>query len=425
MQEALLHTIWKYKLLSKNLFIGTKGEAIEIVYVGEHNQHSGPDFFSAKVLINNVLLVGNLEIHVKTSDWLKHNHQADRAYDNLVLHVVYEHDVELPQNQKFNVPVIELKQFINPALINQYALLESSKQAIPCGKSITSVPQIILNSWYDRLAVSRIEKKTEHVKVIFNACHQNYEETLYILLCRNFGFKINTEPFEHLAKSVSYNSIKKYSNQPLVVESILFGTAGLLDELFENQYPKLLQNEFEFYKHKQPVATLKKEQWKFSKTRPVNFPTIRISQLAALLCKSQSLYHLLETKPSIVELTSFFEVEASEYWQTHFKFDSESEKSSKVLGETAIHILIINTVVVFLFFMAEHQSKTDYIDYALDLLTKLPSEINAKTKEFSALGLKTTSAIESQAQIELLDNFCSTKACLHCHIGQALLKGQA
>lgn len=424
MQEALLHTIWKYKLLSKNVFTGTKGETIEVVAVGEHNQDSGPDFFSAKILVNNLLLVGNLEIHVKTSDWLKHNHQADRAYDNLVLHVVYEHDMDLSQNQKFNVPVIELKPFISPALINQYALLESSKQAVPCGKSITSVPNIILSSWYDRLAVSRMEKKTEQVNAIFNSCQQNYEETLYILLCRNFGFKINSEPFEHLAKSLPYSTLKKYGNQPLQLEAVLFGTAGLLDELFEDEYPKLLQNEFEFHKHKQPIVTLKKEQWKFSKTRPVNFPTIRISQLAALLCKSQSLYHVIETKPSIEELITFFEVEASEYWQTHFKFDTESEKSTKALGETAIQILIINTVVVFLFFMAEHQAKPDYIDYALDLLTKLPSENNTKTKEFSTLGLKTTSALETQAQIELLDNFCSAKACLHCHIGQALLKGK-
>ena len=422
MNEALLHTIWKYKLLGQNRFVGTKGETIEIVAIGEHNQDSGPDFFSSKVLINDILLVGNVEIHIKTSDWLKHKHQQNKAYDNLVLHVVYEHDAELPQNEQFNVSVVELKHLVNPLLIEQYRQLQLSKQTIPCGRSITTVSDIMWKSWMDRLAISRIEEKTKRIEALFQLCHQNYEDTLYVLLSRNFGFKINTDAFELLGKSVPYSILKKHADQSIQIEALLFGTAGFLDELFEDVYPKLLQNEYEFLKHKYQLIPLKKELWKFSKTRPVNFPTIRLSQLANLIGKQQSLYHLLEKQPSLMELKAFFNIETTAYWKTHYKFDTEVEESIKPLGESAFHTIVINTIVPFLFFMSERHSNMELKEYAMDLLAQLPAEVNTKTNAFTSLGVKTESALESQAQIQLLDHFCSVKACLQCHIGQALLK---
>ena len=422
MNEALLHTIWKYKLLGQNKFVGTKGETIEIVAIGEHNQDSGPDFFSSKVLINDVLLVGNVEIHIKTSDWLKHKHQLNKAYDNLVLHVVYEHDVELPQNELFNVSVVELKNIIKRSLIEQYSQLELSKQMIPCGKSITMVSDIVWKSWMDRLAISRIEEKTKRIDTLFQLCHQNYEDTLYVLLSRNFGFKINNDAFELLGKSIPYSILKKHADQPIQIEALLFGTAGFLDELFTDAYPKLLQNEYEFLKHKYQLVPLKKELWKFSKTRPVNFPTIRISQLAHLIGKQQSLFHVLEKQPTLLELKAFFNIETTAYWKTHYKFDTEVEESFKPLGESAFHTIVINTIIPFLFFMSERNFNIELKEHAMDILAQLPAEVNTKTKAYTNLGVKTASALESQAQIQLYDFFCSIKACLHCHVGQALLK---
>ncbi len=422
MNEALLHTIWKYKLLGQNQFVGSKQELIEIISVGEHNQDSGPDFFNAKIKINDIVLAGNVEIHIKTSDWLKHNHQSDKAYDNIVLHVVYEHDKELSQNEKFNVSVLELKKHIKPTLLEQYKQLQLSKQSIPCGKSITSVPEIIWKTWLDRLAVSRIEQKTEYIEHLFEYCKNNHEDTLYLLLSRNFGFKINSDAFELLGKSLSYSTLKKYADNPIQIDALLFGMAGLLDELFEDKYPKKLQNEFEFLKHKHQLFPIKKELWKFSKTRPVNFPTIRIAQLSALVNKQQSLYHLIEQKPDIKTLQIYFEVEPNNYWNSHYKFDVESEISSKQIGDTAFHNIVINTVVPYLFFMSKHSINNDLVDYALDLLSNLPSELNTKTKEFIKMGIKPESALESQAQIYLLDNFCSKKACLHCNVAEFLLK---
>jgi hypothetical protein len=422
MNEALLHTIWKYRLLAQQEFTGTRGEAIHVVAVGEHNHDSGPDFFNAKISINGILLAGNVEIHIRTSDWLRHDHQHDKAYNNLVLHVVYEHDRELQQNQEFNVSVLELKPLVNGSLIAAYHELEFSSQLIPCGKSIASVPGIRWTSWLDRLAVERLERKASYIAHVFGYSGNDLEETLYILLCRNFGFKINDEAFELLAKSLPYAILKRYADNLLRLEALLFGVAGLLDELFDDKYPKLLQNEFELLRYKHQLIPLSKEIWKFSKTRPANFPTIRLSQLAHLFFKSRSLYHLLEEYPKTKELNSFFQVETDAYWETHFKFDVTSQRAAKPLGKVAFQSIVINTVVPFLFFSFTRSGQQRLKDYAMDLLTELDAEVNKKTNLFTELGRKAGNALESQAQTELYDALCSKKACLRCNVAEFLLK---
>ncbi|MES2130700.1 MAG: DUF2851 family protein [Bacteroidota bacterium] len=422
MTEALLHTIWKYKLLAQTEFKGTKNEDIKVVAIGEHNLHSGPDFFNAKVSINHILLAGNVEIHIKTSDWLKHKHQNNKTYNNLILHVVYEHDIDLMQNEEFNVSVIELKSLIKPSLLEKYNELALSRQAIPCGKSIATIPEIKIYSWFDRLMVERLESKSAYIEHLFQYSKNNLEETLYILLCRNFGFKINGDAFELLAKSLPYAILKRYADNALRVEALMFGMAGFLDDLFEDDYPRLLQNEFELLRNKHQLIPLEKEIWKFSKTRPANFPTIRLSQLANLIQNSQSLYHLLEEEPPLQKLELFFDVTVHPYWKSHFKFDSVSEESHKPLGEVAFNAIVINTIVPFLFFYSKRNTNEQIREYAFDLLTMLKPEANSKTKEFTDLGLKAKNALESQAQIELYDAFCSKKACLHCNLAEFLLK---
>ena len=417
-----MHTIWKYRLLQQQEFTGTRGEAIRVVAVGEHNHNSGPDFFNAKISINGILLAGNVEIHVKTSDWLRHDHQHDKAYNNLVLHVVYEHDAELQQNQEFNVSVLELKQLVKPSLLDAYRELEHSRQVIPCGKSIGAVPDFHWTSWLERLAVERLERKASYMAHVFGYSGNDLEETLYIMLCRNFGFKINDDAFELLAKSLPYSILKRYADNLLRLEALLFGVAGLLDEPFEDAYPRLLQNEFELLRHKHQLIPLRKEIWKFSKTRPVNFPTIRLSQLAYVFFKSQSLYHLLELYPDMQSLQAFFQVNTHAYWETHFKFDASSRRAAKPLGKTAFQSLVINTVVPFLFFNYARSGQQALIDYAMDLLSASDAEANKKTNVFAGLGKKASNALESQAQTELYDVFCSKKACLRCHVAEFLLK---
>ncbi len=420
MTEDFLHTIWKFKLLGLSEFIGVNNEQIKIIAIGEHNQHSGPDFFNSKISINGVVLAGNVEIHIKTSDWLRHNHQNDKAYNNLVLHVVYEHDKTLLQNEDNNVSVLELKKYIHPLLIKKYDDIKFSRQIIPCGAALSTVPDLQWNSWLDRLMISRLEEKTKYIQQLFEFTDSNYEETLYIFLMRTFGFKINNDAFELLAKTLPYSLVRKYSDDPFRLEALLFGTAGLLDDLFDDKYPKLLQNELAFLKSKHQIVSLKKESWKFSKTRPVNFPTIRLSQIAALFHKSQSLYHLLEKLPDLKALNNFFNVSTSIYWESHYTFDNPSEDRRKPLGNVAIHSLIINCIVPFIFFKSA--GNETLCNYALNLLSQLPAELNSKTKPFSLLKKKACHALESQAQIQLYDHFCSVKACLHCNVGGYLLK---
>lgn len=422
MNEALLHTIWKYRLLGQQDYTGTRGEAIRVLSVGEHNQDSGPDFFNARVSINNIVLAGNVEIHIRSSDWLRHGHQQDKAYNNLVLHVVYEHDTELQQNNAFNVSVLELKPLIKTSLLDTYRALELSKQAIPCGRSMASMPAVRWASWLGRLATDRLEKKAAYIRHLFDYTGQDLEETLYILLCRNFGFKINHEAFELLAKSLPYRILKKYADDLLRLEALLFGMAGMLDEPLHDAYPRLLQNEFELLKHKHRLVPLRKEIWKFSKTRPVNFPTIRLSQLAHLFNRSQSLYHLLEQYPGKEELHAFFHVGTHTYWETHFKFDVSAHKAMKPLGKVAFHSIVINTIAPFLFFTYSRNGHQPLKDYAVDLLTGLEAEANRKTALFTELGMKAANALESQAQTELYDVFCSEKACLRCNVAEFLLK---
>lgn len=422
MTEALLHTIWKYKLLKSNVFNSTINEQIEIISVGEHNQDSGPDFFNAKIKINNVVLVGNIEIHINSSDWLKHKHQFNKAYDNIILHVVFENDVEVPQNIEYNVPVIELKNIIPNNLIEQYKELKNSNQKIACGQSITKVNDVIWKSWLDRLVITRIEEKTQYIQHLFEYSNHNHEEALYLLLSRNFGFKINNDAFELLAKNLSYSILKKYSNNPIQIEALLFGVAGLLDEYFEDAYPKQLQNEFEFLKHKHQLIPIKKEIWKFSKTRPVNFPTIRLAQFASIFQTQNSLYRIIETKPQIKDLKMFFKCDANLYWNNHYKFDVIADNCTKIFGDSSFNLIVINVIIPYLFFMSKYSLKEDYIDYALNLLSQLPPELNVKTKEFKKLGVKTENALESQAQIQLFDMYCSKKMCLKCNVAKFLLK---
>ncbi len=422
MNEALLHTIWKYKLIGQSIFIGSKNESIEIVTIGEHNQNSGPDFFSSKILIDGVLLVGNVEIHLKTSDWLKHKHQQNKAYDNLILHVVFEHDMELEQNIAYNVSVLELKKYIKPQLLTQYNSIEVSNQKIACGKAITKMPNFEWQLWLERLAITRIETKTEYIDHLFAFSNNSYEDALYLLLCRNFGFKINNDAFELLGKSVSYSVLKKYADNKIQIEALLFGCAGFLNEPYKDAYASKLQNEFEFLNHKHQLIPIKKEAWRFSKTRPVNFPTIRISQLANIIAKQQSLYHLIESKSSIAIFKKYFEIDTSEYWHTHFKFDSLADSSKKVIGTSSFNSIIINTIVPFMVFMAKQTSNESLIEYALELLAQLPAEENTKTKEFTSLGITNSNALQSQAQIQLFDNYCIIKRCLQCNVAKFLLK---
>jgi hypothetical protein len=421
--ELFLQTLLANKLLAQSNFVGTNNEAIEIMSIGELNKDSGPDFFNSKVKVNEILLAGNIEVHVKSSDWLKHKHQSDKAYDNIILHIVFEHDKDIEQNLSHNVSVLELKNYIPQHVLTNYQNLAFSKNKIPCGASILSVNEMVWKSWLNRLMVSKLEDKTKTISNLFNYLECNYDETLYITLIRNFGFKVNNDAFELLGKSLPFKVLKKYADNLVQLEALLFGTAGLLNDTFDDKYLKTLQNEYEFLKRKHKLSDLSKEIWKFSKTRPVNFPTIRIAQFAALIHKQTSFYHFIENKPNIKQLKTLFDIDVSEYWQHHYVFDDVELFKKKPLGKTSFELIVINSIVPFLFFMSKQDDS--FIEYAFDLLTELSPEENSKTNEYYKLGIKIDNSFESQALIYMYDSFCSKKACLHCGIGNDLLKSKA
>ena len=420
MKENFLHHIWKFKLFSKEL-ITTNGESVEVLKCGEHNKDSGPDFFNAKIKIGNTIWAGNVEIHVKSSDWNHHGHQNDKAYQNIILHVVNEADSDNFSLNRNNIPVVELKNKFNPQLWNHYENFLKSKDWIPCEKNIHDVDEFSISAWLERMLVERLERKTILIEDLLKRNKNHWEETFYQLLARNFGFKLNSVPFELLAKSVPLKYLAKHKNNLLQLEAMLFGNAGLLEQKFTDDYPKNLRREYDFLKNKFSLFPLESHLWKFAKTRPVNFPTIRIAQFAALVHNSSHLLSRIIEARKTNDLFKLFDVNPSSYWETHYRFDNQSKKVQKNLGKTSVENIIINAIVPFLFYYGKEKNDDVLKNRALQFLEQTPSENNLIIRKWKELDIKSDSAFRSQALLQLKNEYCSQKKCLTCGIGIKLL----
>jgi hypothetical protein len=421
MTEELLHYIWKYKLLEPQLKLVT-GEDCQIIETGLHNKHSGPDFFNARIKIGDTLWAGNVEIHVNASDWHNHGHQNDHAYDNIILHVVYNNDRVIRRNKNESLPTLEIKNRFDEKLIKRYEEIMNHLGWIPCEKLISDVKRFTLNNWLDRLMIERLEIKAAVIENRLAQNNQNWEETLYQMVCRNFGFKVNAEPFEILARSVPYNILKKHRDNLFQIESILFGQAGFLSTKYRHEYPIRLLKEYSFLREKYSLAPMEKHLWRFMRLRPSNFPTIRIAQLSVLLSGTSHLFSKIIESESINEFVSYFDICASEYWDTHYNFGKSSTKKNKKLGKSAVFLILVNTVIPFLFLYGRSRNNQMMIDRALKLLDQLPGESNVITRKWKELGIGSQSAFTSQALIELYNLYCSPKKCLDCAVGNELLR---
>jgi hypothetical protein len=421
MSEDFLHYLWKFNLFNSEL-VTTNGEPIQILKSGEHNKNSGPDFFNAKIIIGNTTWAGNVEIHLKSSDWNHHGHQKDKAYQNIILHAVHDADAQNSDLNGNEIPTVQLKNKFNAGLWNQYETLVNSRQWIPCANMIETVDKFTVNAWLERMVIERLEQKIIVVENLLKHNQNNWEETFYQSLARNFGFKLNASPFELLAKSLPSKYLAKHKNNLLQIEAMLFGQAGLLEEKFKDQYPNELKREYNFLKNKFGLKSIEKHLWKFAKTRPVNFPTLRIAQFAKLVHKSSHLLSLiLETKKA-KDILKLFDVSASEYWTTHYRCDHESKSSEKNFGKSSAQNILINTVIPFLFLYGKEKNN-DYVkNRSLELLEQLPAENNNIIKEWELLKIKTGSAYRSQGLIQLKNEYCSQKKCLNCGIGSKILK---
>ncbi len=423
MKEDVLHYVWRTRRFDFQNLFSTEGEAVEIIAPGTHNTHAGPDFFDARIRIGDTLWAGNVEMHLVASEWADHRHGEDRAYDNVILHVVWEEDRPVISNNGSRIPCIELKRRIAAPLIKTYRELLHNEYWIPCQHHFHRVPDITRQLWLDRLMVERLEAKTGAIAARLERNQQHWEETFYQFLARNFGVKVNTEPFEALARSLPLHLLSKHKNNLLQLEALLFGQAGLLENTFSDEYPQRLQKEYTFLRHKYDLQPIAGSSWKFLRMRPANFPTLRIAQFATLIHQSAHLFSKIMVAQNLSEIENMFEVRLSNYWQTHYVFEKASAKRAKTLGKSAIHLLVVNTIAPFLFVYGKLKSEPDLCDRAISLLESVPPESNSIIENWQSLGMEAVSAAQTQALLQLKHEYCDKRQCLRCAVGAEVVRG--
>lgn len=421
MTEEFLQYIWESRLFCADNLLTTEGEKLDIINTGKRNTDSGPDFFNAKIKIGDTVWAGNVEIHKKASDWHRHKHQNDDAYANVILHVVEEADTEIQRTNGKKIPTLVLKY--DESFRKNYHSLLDAQTWIPCQEQFYKVAPIVLQLSYNRLMIERLEDKTCEIEERLLQNNNNWNETFYQMLARMFGFKVNSTPFELLARSLPLQVLSKHKNNIFQIEALFFGNSGLLnDKLLGDDYYLALREEYSFLYKKYKLQAVESHLWKFMRLRPVNFPTIRIAQFAALIYQSHSLFSKIMEIEEIEKLKGLFKVKASEYWDNHYTFNKLAKDTKpKELGESAANILIINTVIPFLFVYGEKQNKPQLKNRALEFLEQLPPESNSILSKWEGMGAKARSAFESQALLQLKKCYCETKKCLNCPVGTKLI----
>lgn len=418
MTERLLQYLWQFQYYNKQCSVLDNGDTFQVIHPGRFNTNQGPDFLEARIKIADTLWVGHVEVHVKTSDWFRHAHQFDRNYDNVVLHVVWEHD--LP-GRDARIPVFSMQSKVHKLLLEQYEHWMNSRSLIACGHQVREVSRITWISWRERLLAERMQRKSAMVFSFLLQTHQHWDETFWWLLARNFGAALNFEPFEAMAKSLPVTLLARYRNQLPMLEALLFGQCGLLEGEFEAEYPAGLQQAYLHLKNKYALEPVR-QSVHFLRTRPVNFPTVRLAQLAGLLYRSNHLFAFVKETQQLSEIRNWLAVTASAFWDDHYTFQKNAVHRPKKLGHQMIDTLIINTVVPVLFAYGVLHNEEPYKNRALNWLDEMDPEINAVTSCFTELGIVNKSAFDSQALLELKSHYCEAKKCLDCAMGNALLK---
>jgi hypothetical protein len=419
--EDFLHYIWNYRLFNQKKLETVQGENLKIIHPGQHNSDGGPDFSDARIKIGNTSWAGNVEIHVKSSDWLRHNHHNDKAYNNIILHVVFHNDIEITRSDNTAIPVIDLSEYVDSLTILNYTNLMRSKNWIPCENQLNSINQITFSSWYSRLLVERFERKSEKVSETLKFYKNNWEQAFYLQLASNFGFKLNAVPFELLAKSLPLSIIAKHSNNLFQLEALFFGQAGMLENNKKDTYYQELKNEYHYLKQKFSLTPMDEYLWKFLRLNPAGFPSIRIAQFTSLIKNSNALFSKITEAKNIKKIEELFDTNCSEYWETHYIFGKGSPKMAKNLGKSAIENIIINTVVPILFLYGDFKNDEQIKERALYFLENLNAEKNSIVTKLKLLGFPARTAADSQALLEMRNNYCMNKKCLSCGIGIKLL----
>jgi len=421
MKEYILNFIWKTKYFIFNDQSTTTGELVEVINPGEANGDSGPDFFNAKVRIDGTIWVGNVEMHIKSSDWFNHNHHIDAAYDNVILHVVVQNDKQTINSKGQPVPTLVVKY---PDTLEWNLLhLTSSGKWIPCDDIFNGFDKFSVQMWLDSLLIERLEQKTKQVFELVEKAKGSWEEAFYISVARSFGLKVNSLPFEMLAQTTPLKVLSKHKDNLFQIESILFGQSGLLPSNNEDsdEYSKKLLKEYLYLQHKFNLIPIQGHLWKFLRIRPTAFPTIRIAQFANLVHQSSSLFSKVIEANSVKEIVNLFKVDTSEYWESHYTFSKESKPCNKGIGTDTLSIIAINSIVPFIFAYGTSRGDTRFKDKTIKLLESIQPEKNSITTGFNELGVMAKSAFDLQALIQLKTLYCDPKKCLYCHLGAKYL----
>ncbi len=418
--EDLLQFIWQFGFLEKRDELKTSdGAPIQIIKAGTLNTNAGPDFLNAKIKVGETMWAGNIELHLKSSDWIKHKHGNNAAYEKLILHVVYENDMSL----QLNFPTLEIKNHIRPSLLNRYEELMRIDKKIPCQAHLKDVSQLRKTHMLERVLIERLERKTAEVNTILQKTNNHWEDVFYILMARSFGLKINQEPFEKIASTTPLKLFAKHQNNLLQIEALLFGQAGFLtQDVAADNYFIALKKEYAFFQKLYGLSNNPLHHISFLRLRPANFPTIRLAQFAQLLYQSKHLFSKILETSELKKLVTLLDVTPSEYWQTHYRFGTASEAcSEKKLGRSFIELLIINTIIPTIFIYGKEKGEPSYCNKAMRWLEELKPEKNNITQEMVSVGFSIKNAKDSQAILELKKNYCDSKQCLHCGIGFAIL----
>ena len=425
MTEAFLHYVWQHQMLASGL-ITTEGQPVVVLRPGEHNHDAGPDFFNARLRIGDVEWVGNVEVHIHSSDWNAHRHQHDAAYNNVILHVVYEHDAQIVLENGKRPATLELRPFLHPSLVANYeSLVAPTAGQIPCGHRVGEVPAFLTSSFIERLTVERLETKSDTVRRLLDESHGDWEKTCYWLVAHYLGGKVNALPFELLAKSTEPRFLARFRDNSQRLEAILMGQAGLLEGYVNDDYLRALQADYEALRTGAGLRPVDGNIWKYHCLRPSSFPTIRISQLASLMSKTKNLFATLLSMDDVKEMERFFNVAAAPYWDNHYQPDIPTERSvTKRLGKMQADMMIINAWVPLLFVYGVERRQQEHKDRALSLLMQMLPENNAVIRRWQEVGIHPANAAESQALLQLSNNYCNPRRCLECRIGYQLLKHQ-
>jgi hypothetical protein len=419
--EKLLHYVWKNQWFAKEELKTVQNQPLSIINQGFPHQDAGPDFKQAIVQMGGVTWAGNIEIHIRSSDWYKHQHQNDRKYNSVILHVVYEHDHEVFIEPDNPLPTLELQPLLSSQLLLRYSQLVHARHPHPCEAYIQKILPLTIQAFLSRLTFDRLMRRQAQLFDTLHTFSEDWEQLLFYVLCQSFGFKTNAPAFEMLGKTLPFKILKKHADSHLQVSALIFGQAGMLEEELEDSYYQMLQNEYLFLRTKYKLIPADVKTWNLLRLRPHNFPCIRLAQLTEIIFNHHQLFEKITTQKNISCFHDIFINKPNDYWDTHYYFGKPSRKAEKIMGKRSFHLLLINAIIPFLYSYSTFIGYEKLQEYSMYLLDMLPYEENHITKWYQSLGFCAENASHSQALLELHHRYCEKKRCIECVIGQKVV----